>query len=818
MTASTWLGVILIVPFVASALAPLLAQRVASRWVGVASAAVALAAALALASALPQVAAGESLSATWRWVPALGVEIRLVLDGFSLLFALIVTGMGTLILLYASAYLGPDEDHGRFFAYMLAFMGAMLGVVLSSNLAVLYVFWELTSATSFLLIGYWYHKEGSRYGAQKALLITAGGGLAMLLGFVLLYVEAGTFDLAGLSTQATQIRQSPRYPLITALVLAGAFAKSAQVPFHIWLPNAMEAPTPVSAFLHSATMVKAGLYLVARMVGVLGGTELWTWLVTGVGLASLVWGAALALRQTDLKALMANSTVSQLGLIMSLLGIATPAALAAAVFHTLNHAIFKGSLFLVTGIVEHETGSRDVRRLRGLARSMPLTAGAAGLASLALAGVPPLTGFVSKEMFFEAAWHFGHDRAGLAWLAPALAVLGSSFTMVYALLFFHGVFLARGGSSHDGAGHDPGWSLLGPPLLLGGLALAVGVGPQLVSGALLTPATSALAGAWTSVEAGLWHGLTPALAMSGAALATGLAGYATRHRWAEGLPQMPPALRLDTWYDGFVRQLPAVADRLTRAHVTGRLSDHLGSLVAAVLLLWGYVILRLWGLEWRSASLGAIEPFDVALTGVMAASALATLGVRSRLGMAAALGGVGMPMAVLFVSLRAPDLALTQLIVESIALVLFVLAFRHLPALVHRPVGTCRRAASAALSIGFGLSMATLTLIFTSHRVWPSIAPFFLETSLPLGGGRNVVNVILVDFRGLDTLGEITVLAIAALAVAGLMRRPARRHGAGPDERLAFPPLVTEDLSDAAPSSNAAPSSKVASPGGLERA
>lgn len=792
MTASTVILLSLFVPFVTSALVPLVGRWARRRWVGVMATAVALGLAASLASMMPRVMAGEVMTATWRWVPSLGVELALALDGFSLFFALIVTGMGTLILLYATAYLDPGEDVGRFFACMLAFMGAMLGVVLSTNLAVLYVFWELTSVTSFLLIGFWYHKEGSRYGAQKALLITAGGGLAMLVGFVLLYVETGTFDLHELAARAADIRQSHRYGLITLLVLIGAWAKSAQVPFHIWLPNAMEAPTPVSALLHSATMVKAGLLLVARMLGVLGGTELWTWLVTGVGLASLVWGASLALRQTDLKALMANSTVSQLGLIMSLFGMGTPEAVAAAVFHTLNHAVFKGALFLVTGIVEHETGTRDVRRLRGLARSMPLTGAAAGMAALALAGIPPLNGFVSKEMFFEATLHLAEERGGLAWAVPLLAALGSLFTLVYALVFFHGVFLARGAGHgvpaghgaagghdeeghepaghHPAHGHDPGWAMLGPPLALGGVALVLGLWPQLVAGPLLTPAASAILGTWHPVKVSLWHGLTPALVMSGAVVGAGALGYAVRGGWVERLPQLPRRLQLNTWYDGFVHSLPTLADRLTRAHVTGRLADHLLLFATAACVLWGYTIFRWWGLKLGPARLGDVEAVDVVLAAIMVAGALATLRVRSRVGLAAALGSVGMSMAALFVSLRAPDLALTQLIVESIALVLFVLAFVHLPPLSERQTVPSRRAASAVVAATFGALMATLTVVFTTNRPFASISPYFLETSLPLGGGRNVVNVILVDFRGLDTLGEITVLTIAALALVALMR------------------------------------------------
>ena len=811
MPPSVVLLVTLFVPFVTSAAMPLIGRWAGRRAVGVAATAAALALTAAVASLLPRVMAGEEVRAAWKWVPSLGVELALTLDGFSLFFGLLVTGMGTLILLYASAYLAPAEDVGRFYACMLAFMGAMLGVVLSTNLATLYVFWELTSVTSFLLIGFWHRKEGARYGAQKALLMTGAGGLAMLVGFVLLYVEAGTFDLRELAVQAGEIRQSPRYALITLLVLTGAFSKSAQVPFHVWLPNAMEAPTPVSALLHSATMVKAGLFLVARMLGVLGGTELWSWAVTGVGLASLVWGAGLALRQTDLKALMANSTVSQLGLIMSLLGIGTPPAVAAAVFHTLNHALFKGALFLVTGIVEHETASRDIRRLRGLARTMPLTAKAAGLGALALAGVPPLNGFVSKEMFFEATLRLAEERGGLAWAVPALAILGSIFTLVYALFFFHGVFLVQDkghaiagagetadvgetdgagqersmhqvprGHGADGAhGHDPGWRMLGPPLALGILALALGLWPQPAAAALLTPATSAILGQWSPVKVSLWHGVTPALLMSGVVIGIGLLGYAMRSGWVPRLPVLPEALQVNTWYDRFVHHIPELAERLTRAHVTGRLADHLLFFTGAASLLGAWTLGRGWGVTLPVARLGPVEPVDVLLSAIMVAAALATLRVRSRLGMVAALGSVGMSMAALFVNLRAPDLALTQLIVESIALVLFVLAFAHLPGLSERRSAPWRRAVSAGVAVVFGALMASLTVLLSTNRPFSSIAPYFVETSLPLGGGRNVVNVILVDFRGLDTLGEITVLTIAALAVAALMGGYRRRSGLG---------------------------------------
>src|SRR5690606_29408837 len=410
------------------------------------------------------------------------------LDGLALLFVLLITGIGALVLYYAGSYLGKDENHGAFFAYLMLFVGAMLGVVLADNLFVMYLFWEATSFTSFLLIGFWSRREESRYGALTALLVTGSGGLAMLAGAVLIVVVTGSVEFAAVLAGREALHASPLYPAMLILMLLGAFTKSAQVPFHLWLPNAMEAPTPVSAYLHSAAMVKAGIYLIARMAGFVGGTPLWATIVTAVGLTSLVLGSYLALRQTDLKAILAFSTISQLGLIVSLFGLGTPLAVTAAVFHILNHSVFKAALFMMVGIVDKQTGTRDIRKLKGLGAAMPMTAGIGLIAALPLAGVPPLNGFVSKEMFFsaslEAAAAGGVFAGALgARLLPILAVLGSIFTFICSLIISHGIFFGRDENPRareHAPPSEPSFGLWLPAAVLAFLAVLFGLAPGVV--------------------------------------------------------------------------------------------------------------------------------------------------------------------------------------------------------------------------------------------------------------------------------------------------------------------------------------------------
>jgi len=461
---------LVISPFIA---APILAAmgKVLSKNVGLAALALPVFLFVYFVGQMPAVVRGDIPFVFQEWVPSIGLNLSLSLDGLSALFVLLITGVGAVVILYAHFYLNPTERLANFYVFLLLFMGAMLGTVTADNLIILYLFWEITSVSSFLLIGFWYHRELSVQGAQKSMLLTVGGSLCMLMGFLMLWLITGSFEVSDLLAKADVIKASPLYASIVILVLLGAFSKSAQIPFHIWLPGAMEAPTPVSCYLHSATMVKAGIYLIARMSGSLGGTELWFGIISFVGIVTLAYGSYRALKQTDLKSILAFSTISQLGLIIALLGFGTKGAIAAALFHLFNHSAFKGSLFLVTGIVDHGTGTRDVTRLRGLAAAMPLTAALCGLGALSMAGLPPLSGFLSKEMFFESSLESVSANlaflGGAAWMFPALAIVGSTFTFIYSLAFFFKIFF-NGPLTKDTPHepHEASWGLLAPAAIM----------------------------------------------------------------------------------------------------------------------------------------------------------------------------------------------------------------------------------------------------------------------------------------------------------------------------------------------------------------
>jgi len=720
------------------------------------------------ASWLPMVAGGGVGHAELPWAPALGVSLSLYLDGLSLFFALLVTGVGTLIFTYGRFYLGREEDHPRFFASMLLFMGSMLGAVLSSNLIVLFVFWELTSLSSFLLIGFWHEREASRYGATKALLVTALGGLAMLLGFILLSMATGTWDLADLLGRGDQIRAHPFYPVILILVFLGCATKSAQVPFHIWLPNAMEAPTPVSAYLHSATMVQAGLYLAARVHPLLSGTELWTTLVGGVGMLTLIVGGILAVRQDDLKALLAYSTVSQLGLVMALFGLGTEIGIQAGAFHLMTHAVFKAALFLVVGIVEHETHTRRLSELGGLYGALPATGTAALLAALASAGLPPFGAFISKEMAFDATVHGAAGLLGAPGLLPAAMVVGSAFTFAYSIRLVHGVFFGR--QPGGGAGHLPSpvheataW-LWGPAALLALGSLALGILPGAVGRWLVGPMASGIAQRPLNPGLALWHGIGWPVVLSGATLALGVLLYRHHRLLAWRVPLPGP----DAAYNGALaladRIAAACSDRLQSGDLRRYVAVVIGAVTAAALLplLAGGVRFSL--LETRP--LLAHEGTTLLL---IAVAAVAIVFLRNRVAAIILLGAVGYLVGVLFIILHAPDLALTQILIETVSLALFLLVLYRLPPYVPEEARRGRVVRDLLLSGGAGLAVVLTLLATLGRSAQESIAHYFLAESLPAAGGRNVVNVILIDFRGYDTLGEISVLAIGLLGVYALI-------------------------------------------------
>ena len=761
-SALPWAGTLpwaVALPFVAALLAPVLGPRLGARTGFVLWPAFVPAVALALAG--PAVIAGATPSATVTWVGAIGLDVTLRGDGFSLLFAVLVGVVGMLVTLYAAAYLRSGERHGRFYASLLVFGGAMIGLVLSDNLVATFAFWELTSISSFLLIGFWDTRAASRDGAIKALLVTGFGGLALLVAMVLLGMGGGSSTLSGLDLEA--LRTGPYFVPAIALLLLAAFTKSAQLPFHLWLPTAMEAPTPVSAFLHSATMVKAGVVVVAKFGFLFAGTEFAT-LTLYVGLATMVWGSWLALRQTDLKALLAYSTVSQLGLLTALYGSGDGLA---ATAHLVNHAAFKAALFLIVGIVDHEAGSRDITKLSGLGRKMPLTAGMAVVAALSMAGLPPWGGFISKELFYESMLHLGA-------LPMTIAVVGSIMTFAYSIRFlrvFFGPYRAENPNLHA-----PGFGLVGPVLPLVAIVVAFGlVTPQHT---LATPVV-ALGVASLGVEAAtlkLWHGLSPALAWSvltwfaGAALVVVLLPFV---RLQEALT---PRWNANTIYYGFSALLERMAERITHGTQGAKFAWQLRVLFAFLAAVGAIAAYR-----FLPAGVSPVG-LDVALVALlMLTGVVGVLLARERLTALVFMGLAGFGSALIFVLLRAPDLALTQLLIETVTVILFLSVFHYLPPLRRYTRPPAPAALDALLAAGVGATVFGL-LVAVQTPIAPRIRDFFLEYSKSIGGGYNVVNVILVDFRGYDTMGEITVLAVVAVAVIALLRL--RSGGRRPDEAI----------------------------------
>jgi len=702
------------------------------------------------------------------WMPGLGLALSLRLDGLSFLFCVLVLGIGLLVVVYARSYLASDDHAGRFLAFLLLFMGSMLGVVTAENLLGLVVFWELTSLSSFLLVGFKNEKAEARRGARRALGVTGLGGLALLGSVLLLGEVVGSFELTDVLTSRAEIVAHPWYPAIVGLLLLGAFAKSAQLPFQFWLPGAMSAPTPASAYLHSATMVKAGVFLLARLWPALAGTELWFWLVAGIGLATMLFGAVVALFQGDIKGLLAYSTISHLGLITALFGLGTETAVVAGLFHILNHACFKASLFMAAGIVDHETGTRDLDRLGGLALPLRSTAILASVASAAMAGVPLLNGFLSKEMFFEETVGVG---AGLSpeWLLPAVAAIGGAFSVGYSVRFAWDIFFRPATGQLERTPHTPPVWMVLPVGVLVAICVAIGVAPNSVATPLLERAAHSVLGADTPViDIHIWHGFTLPLLMSAAAIVVGLGLYGQREAVSELkrtlLPTVDGPAVYDTVVGGFFRVARFVTDLLHEES----LPRYVAALVASALVVASVPFA--WAPELEAAPIHTpAPPALVAFVLLAALGAVATLRFhRQRLLALVTIGLTGLGSTLVFVELSAPDLALTQLSVEFATTVLFLLALYHLPSRSPSETGAGRRARDAALAGAVGAGLAAL-LYGVLTRPFDTIADYYLATAKSHGGGTNVVNVILVDYRGFDTLGEITVLGIAALGVAAML-------------------------------------------------
>ena len=776
---------LIVLPFAGSIVIALLpdSARNAAAWL---AGAVAITGLIIVSAFYPAVLDGASIRHDIAWLPQFGLTFSLRLDGFAWAFSILITGIGALVMLYARYYISPTDPVARFFSLLLAFMGAMLGIALSGNLIQLVFFWELTSILSFLLIGYWHHSASARAGARMALTVTATGGLCLFAGVIVLGHIVGSYDLDVVLRSGDQIRAHPLYLTALVLVLLGALTKSAQFPFHFWLPQAMNAPTPVSAYLHSAAMVKAGVFLLVRLWPAMGGTDYWLWLVGSAGLTTFILGAFLAVFQQDLKGLLAYSTVSHLGLITLLIGLDRPLALVAAIFHMLNHATFKASLFMAAGIIDHETGTRDIRRLSGLWRFMPITAFLAMVAAAAMAGVPLLNGFLSKEMFFAETIET-HDGSMLDDALPYIVTLASMFSVAYSLRFIRDVFFGPPPTDLPRTPHEPPHWMRFPVEVLVVSCLVVGIIPALTIGPILDTAVHAVLGPTVpKYSLALWHGFTFPLLMSGVAMAGGVATYLMLRKTLRTAGDGPRLLRGLIAAHIFERVLVMVSWRwarfLERFLGTQRLQPQLLLLVCAAL------VAALWPVYQRGLGTARITSTDIDpafaavwVVGIACALGSAYLAKYHRLAAVILGGGAGLATCITFVWLSAVDLALTQLVVEIVTTVLLLLGLRWLPKRLEvidlvaraRTVGSTRRRRLRDLTVavmsGSGLSILAYS-IMTSPAP-NSISKFFLERAYTDGGGTNVVNVILVDFRGFDTLGEITVLGVVALTVFALLRR-----------------------------------------------
>lgn len=783
-----------LMPFAAAMMALTTSRQAAAIVAGVA-----MSASLGLLGLLsPAVGRGQVIARMVEWVPSAGLSASLRLDAFSWLFCMLVIAVGILVVIYARFYMGPKEDLPRFFALLMAFTGAMQGILLSGNILMLVVFWELTSLVSFLLIGFWRHGTAAREGARTALLVTAAGGLCLLMSMLLIGQIVGSYELDAVLAEGHVIAGHSLYPVALTLFLIGAFTKSAQFPFHFWLPGAMAAPTPVSAFLHSATMVKAGVFLLIRFAPALGGTEAWFYAVTGTGMVTLLAGAAIALFRHDLKGLLAYSTISHLGLITALAGIGSPGAILAAIFHICNHAVFKASLFMAAGIIDHQTGTRDMRRLGGLYRSMPVTGTLAIVAAAAMAGVPLLNGFLSKEMFLAeaVAWHNG------SWLdnsLPYIAVVASALSVAYSLRFIMSAFFGTPAKDLSRAPSEPAAWMRLPVELLVAVCLLVGILPALVIGRIINNAAAAVLGPdlpYTDIA--LWHGVNPALMLSLIALCVGGLIHATTARSISAGPEGPPLLHHLQGQRGFDRIMLKATwvwpRRALHLVATERLQPQLRIVVAAAVIAAGSI---LWSRLQMSED-PRLAPFNASFALMWTAGAACAIGAAwlakyHRFAALVMLSGAGVVTCLTFAWLSAPDLAVTQLLVEIVTTALLLLGLRWLPQ--RRPglrddnglAARRRRLQDLALAVTGGVSIAAIAYVVMTRPLVPNVGDWFLANAYHEGGGTNVVNVILVDFRAFDTFGEIAVLAIVALTVYALLRRfrPASESVEQPQQQIA---------------------------------
>ena len=789
----------IMLPFIAAACIPFIYRRFTNLHIGWFVLAVPVALFGLLATYIPRIVKGEIYTYTIEWIPSFHINFATYLDGLSMIFGLLITGVGSLVILYSIFYLSKKESLHHFYCYLLLFMGAMLGVVLSDNLMVLYAFWELTSVSSFLLIAFWHHRKASRAGARKAMTITVIGGVAMLVGFLLLYAMSGTFSVRELIANVDVLQQHTLFVPAMLLVLLGAFTKSAQFPFHIWLPDAMEAPTPVSAYLHSATMVKAGIYLVARTTPIFGGHEVWFWTVSLAGIITLFWGSFNAVKQFDLKALLAYSTISQLGLIMCLFGLGSAAlnlgyskesviytqATFAALFHLVNHSTFKGALFMMVGIVDHEVGTRDIRRLGGLMALMPFTFTIAVIGSASMAGLPPFNGFLSKEMFFTATLKvtelniFSLETFGL--LFPIIAWVASVFTFVYCTIIVVRTFLGKVQPERlEKPPHEAPIGMLISPFILVGFVIGIFVFPNILGKYILQPAMASIYPTFPSTaeltpKIYAWHGIAAEeLWMTVAVVIVGIMLYRTLKKWRPIYRAFPEMYTFNALYERVIGASEHISGNLTNRYMNGNVTYYFMYIyIFFVAVVAGYFLLSD-AFSWDPAKDSTINSYELILVFIMVFAAIAILFANGRI-MSVLLNGVlGYSVAFFFVIFRAPDLALTQLVVESVTTALFLISFKFLPDL--RPENTPKKIvfSKAIVSICVGATVTLIGLAVMHYEKFSAISTYF-EDAYELAGGKNIVNTILGDFRAFDTMLEVVVLFIAGLGVYTIIKLKAKK-------------------------------------------
>lgn len=737
---------------------------------GLVPAAISAALFVAFLSAIPAVAAGEVLRLVIDWVPSLGIALSFTLDGLALTFSLLISGIGTMVFLYSNTYLAGHPQFARFALFLFSFMLAMLGLVLADNLIALFVFWELTTITSYLLIGFGHETTKGRRSALQALFVTGAGALAMLAGFILLGNAAGSFELSEIVQRGEEIAAHPHYVAILVLILLGAFTKSAQVPFHFWLPNAMAAPTPVSAFLHSATMVKAGVYLMARLHPALADTAAWAWSLTIAGALTAVLASVLAMRQTDLKQALAYTTLMALGTLTLLLGQSHGYAMTAFATFLIVHSLYKAALFLVVGCIDHEAGTREVDTLGGLGRLMPVTAIAAALAALSMAGLPPFIGYIGKELIYA-----GSIRADTSVIFVTGAALAANALMfaVAGVVAIKPFWRAAPGALPKSP-HEAPWTMLAGPVILAVLGTLFGIAPGLIQNTLIAPTVASLTLDVTETkELKLWAGVNMPLFLSLGTFALGAALYLLYRPVRDALARADAATpTMDVWWDDFLAGLKGLAAWQTRILQNGVLRRYIYTIFATILAVMAVtMVVRPLGVG--LPDLADVTAKNIALVALVIAGTVLTTMTSSRITAMAALGVVGIGIAIIFIVFSAPDVAITQLMVETLIVVLVAIALLRLPTLDSAKADW--RPGDAALAVGVGTVVTVTLLAVTQIPIDRRLTDYFEVTSFPEAFGRNIVNVILVDFRALDTFGEIAVVVIAALSAYALLRTTSRR-------------------------------------------